>query len=147
MDAGDSAMRADVRAFLDTYADAVDRLDLDVLRECFGPTFLALDPAVCTPVPREAMLAALPGRSSRFAAAGVAGLALADAVEQPLDDRHTLVHAMWTARFRPGADAAEPLVLPTQLLLRHDGDGWRIVVYLNHTDVGEELDRRAAAAP
>ena len=52
------------------------------------------------------------------------------------------VSTVWTARFAPGADDAEPLVLPSQFLLRRSGDSWQIVVYLNSTDLAAVFAER-----
>ena len=127
--------RPDVLEFFDRYRRGADTSDPEVTRECFADTFLSLDPRNATPVPREALIKALSGRAQLFGSIGVEGLELTELSETPLDDLHTLVSTVWTARFAPGVDDAEPLVLPSQFLLRRSGDSWQIVVYLNSTDL------------
>ena len=134
--------RPDVLEFFDRYRRGADTNDPDVIRDCFAETFLNLDPRTATPVPREALIKALAGRAQLFGSIGVEGLELTELSETPLDELHTLVAATWTARFAPGADDAEPLVLPSQFLLRRSGDSWQIVVYLNSTDLAAVFAER-----
>ena len=134
--------RPDVLEFFDRYRRGADTSDPDVVRDCFAETFLNLDPRTCSPVPREALIQALTGRAQLFGSIGVEALELTELRETPLDDLHTLVATTWTARFAPGADDAEPLVLPSQFLLRRSGDSWQIVVYLTSTDLAAVFAER-----
>jgi hypothetical protein len=129
--------RPDVLEFFDRYQRETDTT--------FAETFLNLDPRTCSPVPREALIQALAGRAQLFGSIGVEALELTELSETPLDDLHTLVATTWTARFSPGADDAEPLVLPSQFLLRRSGDSWQIVVYLNSTDLAAVFASRSAS--
>jgi hypothetical protein len=135
--------RPDVLEFFDRYRRGADTSDPDVVRDCFAETFLNLDPRTCSPVPREALIQALAGRAQLFGSIGVEGLELTELSETPLDERHTLVATTWTARFSPEVQDAEPLVLPSQVLLRRSGDSWQIVVYLNSTDLAAVFAERA----
>jgi hypothetical protein len=141
-DTPETAVRPDVRAFFDRYAHAGDRLDDTALTDSFHEVFLSLDPTAATPVPRAALLAALPRRKEMFESAGVGTMVLSTLGESPLDELHTLAHASWTAPVESG----EPLTLSSTFLLRRDATGapWRIVVYLNHQDVGELIRNRGA---
>jgi hypothetical protein len=134
--------RPDVLEFFDRYRRGADTSDPEVTRDCFAETFLNLDPRSATPVPREALITALSGRAQLFGSIGVEGLELTELSETPLDDLHTLVATTWTARFSPDARDAEPLVLPSQFLLRRQGDSWQIVVYLNSTDLAAAFAER-----
>ena len=134
--------RPDVLEFFDRYRRGADTSDPDVVRDCFAETFLNLDPRTCSPVPREALIQARAGRAQLFGNIGVEALELTELRETPLDDLHTLVATTWTARFAPGADDAEPLVLPSQFLLRRSGDSWQIVVYLTSTDLAAVFAER-----
>ena len=138
--------RRDVLEFFRRYEDAGEQLDTDALRDCFADTFLNLDPTSATPVDREAMLRALPMREKLFATIGAEGLELRELTEQPLDDLHTLVATTWSARFRADAPDPSPLDLPSHFMLRRHGDSWRIVAYLNHTDLAAAFGRRSEAA-
>lgn len=140
-----AAVRPDVRDFFERYARAGDTLDTDALNDCFGETFLNLDPTTAVPVSREALIRALPMRDRLFASIGAQGLDLTSLAETPLDELHTLVESVWSARFGPDAANAEPLTLTAAFLLRRDGDRWRIVVYLNHHDVGAVIRERERA--
>jgi hypothetical protein len=150
-----AAVRPDVRSFFDRYQQAADSLDGEVLAESFQEFFLNLDPGSATPVSRDALIRALPGRSQLFASIGASGADLATIAESPLDDQHTLVTTSWTVRFGDreqageraghGAQPAEPLTLHSTFLLRRDPGGpWRIVVYLNHQDIAGMIRARAA---
>jgi hypothetical protein len=134
--------RPDVLEFFDRYQRGADTADPDVVRDCFAETFLNLDPSSAGPVPRDALIRALSGRAQLFGSIGVEALELTELDETPLDDLHTLVATTWTARFAPGADA-EPLVLPSQFLLRREGGSWQIVVYLNSTDLAAVFAARS----
>lgn len=138
--------RRDVIEFFLRYEVAGEKLDVDALRDCFGETFLNLDPNSVAAVDREALIRALPMREKLFASIGAEGLELRELTEQPLDDLHTLVASTWSARF--GADALDssPLDLPAHFLLRRHEDSWRIVAYLNHTDLATAFGRRSEAA-
>src|SRR3954453_3120732 len=148
--------RPDVLEFFDRYQRGADTSDPEVVRDCFAETFLNLDPRSAGPVPREALIQALPGRAGLFASIGVEALELTELTERPLDELHTLVATSWSARFsadvpdpsrwtrRPGP---EPLDLPSQFLLRRTGDSWQIVVYLNSTDLTTVFAERAATRP
>ena len=139
--------RPDVLEFFDRYRRGADTSDQEVLRDCFAETFLHLDPRSCAPVPREGLIRGLNGRAQRFGSIGVEALELTELSETPLDDLHTLVATTWTARFSPGADDAEPLVLPSQFLLRRSVESWQIVVYLNSTDLAAVFAERTDAPP
>ena len=136
--------RPDVLEFFDRYRRGADTADPDVVRDCFAETFLNLDPRSAGPVPREALIQALPGRARLFAAIGVEALELTELREQPLDELHTLVATTWTARFSPEAADAEPLLLPAHFLLRRQDGAWRIVAYLNSTDLAAVLAARTS---
>jgi hypothetical protein len=151
-----TAVRPDVRSFFDRYQQATDSLDSEVLAESFQEFFLNLDPGSATPVSRDALIRALPGRGQLFASIGASGADLATIAESPLDDQHTLVTTSWIVRFgdreegeeQAGAEAqpVEPLTLHSTFLLRRDPGGpWRIVVYLNHQDIVKMIRARAAA--
>src|SRR3954454_5498441 len=110
--------RPDVLEFFDRYQRGADTSDPEVVRDCFAETFLNLDPRSAGPVPREALIQALPGRAQLFATIGVEALELTELSERPLDELHTMVTTTWTARFSADAADAEPLVRPSQFLLR-----------------------------
>jgi hypothetical protein len=134
--------RPDVVEFFDRYLRGADTSDPDVVRDCFAETFLSLDPRSAGPVPREALVQALPGRAQLFAALGVEALELTELSEHPLDELHTMVATTWSARFAAGAENTEPLVLPSHFLLRRQGSSWQIVAYLNATDLAAVLAER-----
>src|SRR3954470_10015019 len=106
--------RPDVLEFFDRYQKGADTSDPDVVRDCFAETFLDLDPRGAGPVPREALIQALPGRAQPFATIGVEALELTELSEQPLDELHTMVTTTWRARIAPDAPDAAPLELPSQ---------------------------------
>src|SRR3954468_19890475 len=101
--------RPDVLEFFDRYQKGADTSDPDVVRDCFAETFLNLDPRSAGPVPREALIQALPGRAQLFATIGVEALELTELTEQPLDELHTMVTTTWRARIAPDAPDAAPL--------------------------------------
>jgi hypothetical protein len=136
--------RPDVVAFFDRYQQGADTADPDVVRGCFAETFLNLDPTSAGPVPREALIQALPGRAQLFAGIGVEALELTALSERPLDELHTLAATTWTARFAADAADRTPLVLPSQFLLRRYADSWQIVAYLNSTDLAAVFAERTS---
>src|SRR3954451_4813353 len=138
--------RPDVLEFFDRYQRGADTSDPEVVRDCFAETFLNLDPRSAGPVPREALIQALPGRAGLFATIGVQALELTELTERPLDELHTLVATSWSARFSADVPDPEPLELPSQFLLRRNGDSWQIVVYLNSTDLATVFAERAATS-
>src|SRR3954462_12666441 len=99
--------RPDVLEFFDRYQRGADTSDPEVVRDCFAETFLNLDPRSAGPVPREALIQALPRppraaprgprprapprRAGLFASIGVQALELTELTERPLDELHTLV--------------------------------------------------------
>jgi hypothetical protein len=127
---------AEVAAFLDDFDARGDGSDADVTT-LFAPTFLALDPARALAITPAMLAAGLPARRRMFAEAGVGPIRRVDAREIRLDDRHALVSADWVAERAGG----EPLRLSSMFLLRHEPDGWRVLVYLNHADVAALLAR------
>lgn len=130
-----STVRPDVRAFLDRYARAGRDLDTDTLTSSFAETFLALDPNSAVSLTPKALLAALPRRKALFESAGSDGLELDQLTETPLDDVHTLVGATWHLRMPdPGRG---PVPVRSTFMLRREGATWRIVVYINHEDIGQ----------
>lgn len=135
--------RPDVLEFFDRYHRGADTAEPDVVRDCFAETFLNLDPSSAGPVPREALIQALPGRSQLFESIGVEALELTELTETPLDELHTLVATTWSARFSAEAADEDPLLLPSQFLLRRAGSSWQIVAYLNSTDLLRVLAQRA----
>ena len=134
--------RPDVVEFFDRYQKGADTADPEVVRACFAETFLNLDPRSAGPVPREALIQALPGRAQLFASIGVEALQLTDLTEQPLDELHTMAATTWSARFAADVADPAPLVLPSQFLLRRHADSWQIVAYLNSTDLAAVFAER-----
>lgn len=135
------SVRPDVQAFFDRYERAGNVLDMDVLADCFHDEFLNLDPNSANAVTREALLAALPMRERMFASVGATGTDLAGLSETPLDDMHTLVETTWCVRFEK-PEKAQTLMLAASFLLRRVRNDWRIVLYLNHNDIGAVLNAR-----
>ena len=132
-----SHVRPDVRAFFERYAQAGEDLDGETLRSSFAENFLALDPNSAVALTPQALMAALPRRKALFESAGSDGLELDQLIETPLDDVHTLVGATWQLRMRdPGGG---PVTLRSTFVLQRDGATWRIVVYINHEDIGQLL--------
>jgi ketosteroid isomerase-like protein len=139
-----ASVRDDIREFIIRFQTASARGDAALVEQSFPETFVSLDPSTFAVVPREALLAALPGRRERFSQIGAVGATLTAIVEVPLDDRHTLVRTTWETRF--AEHGAQPLVLRSTYLIRREADGWRIVVYLNHQNVAALIAARAEAA-
>src|SRR3954454_18564006 len=127
--------RPDVLEFFDRYQRGADESDPEVVRDCFAETFLNLDPRSAGPVPREALIQALPGRTRMFATLGVEALELTELTERPLDGLYTMVATTWSARFSADAGDPQPLGLPPHFLLRRHGSWWRIVAFLDSTDL------------
>jgi 2-haloacid dehalogenase len=136
----DPTLDDQVRSFFDTFARASDTLDVDDLGELFGETFLAADPGGAQPVPRELFLQALPRRAELFRAAGITRVVLTDLRHEALDDSYVLARTGWRAERGPAAAGAPgPVRLSSTFLLRRDGDRLRVVLYLNHQDLGKVL--------
>ena len=135
----------DIRDFFARFEQAGNDLDAEALRDLFCDVFLNLDPVSAAPVPREAMLNALPMRAKLFGAIGAQGADLLELTETRLDERHVLVETSWQTRFGESAPSREPLILRSMFLLRLDGGQWRIAVYLNHQDIVQTIEQRAAA--
>jgi hypothetical protein len=136
-------VRDDVREFIVRFQTASATGDAALVEQSFPETFVSLDPKTFAVVPREALLAALPGRREQFSRIGAVGANLTEIEELPLDDRHTLIRTVWETRF--AAPRAQPFVLRSTYLLRREADGWRIVVYLNHQDVAALIAARLAS--
>lgn len=133
---GWTTLEPDVAAFLDEY-DAHGRSADENAATLFADSFLVLDPVRAATVTPAALAAALPARRRMFDNAGVGEFSRTDARQLRLDDRHVLVTADWSAE-RAGAT---PLPLTSTFLLRREGSDYRVVVYLNHTDLAAALGR------
>ena len=132
----DPTLDAQVRGFFDRFAGASDDLDVDALGELFDETFLAADPDGARPVPRAQFLQVLPRRAELFAAAGIGRVVLTDLEHQVLDDTYVLARTGWRGE-RSGGEP--PVRLASSFLLRRDGEGLRVVLYLNHQDLRQVL--------
>ena len=128
----DPTLDDQVRDFFDRFTKASDALDVGALGELFDETFLAADPDGAQPVPRALFLQALPRRAELFAAAGITRVTLADLDHEALDDSYVLARTGWRGE-RAGGD--RPVRLASTFLLRRDGEGLRVVLYLNHQDL------------
>lgn len=118
-----------VDAFLTRFTTASDAGDTDALAGCFADIFLAGDANRIQPVPRDAFLAAVPGRRQAFAKAGVGAASLRERHLTELDDHHLLVRTTWMAPRLSGEGSVE---LSSSFLLRRDGDTLTVCLYLNH---------------
>jgi hypothetical protein len=137
-------LRAEVAEFFARFEGAGLAQDWPAFDAMFLDSFLNLDPQLAVPIPRSALIAALPRRDEMFGSIGARGMALTEATETPLDDLHTLVRTTWTVEFEePRAD--RPLTMSSSFLLRREPDGWRIAVYLNHQDVAAVIAAEQAA--
>ncbi len=116
--------------------------DTDDGADLFAETFLSLDPVRSTVATREQLRSALPQRRALFKSAGIRRTRLESLDLHPLDDRHQLARTTWAAEFDD--PQAEPVTLRATFLLRRDDGSWRVLVYLNHDDIGAELARRTA---
>jgi Domain of unknown function (DUF4440) len=135
----DPALDQRVRSFFDAFADASDRLDLEVLGRLFADPFLAADPGGVRPVPRELFLQALPRRAELFGAAGIGRVVLTDERHEALDDTYVLARTGWRGERTGDGRALPPVRLASTFLLRRDGDDLRVVLYLNHQDLARVL--------
>ena len=132
----------DVASFLDEY-DAHGRSADGNAARLFADSFLVLDPTRAATVTPAALAAALPARRRMFDNAGVGAFSRTDARQLRLDDQRVLVTADWSAE-RAGA---APLTLNSTFLLRREGSVYRVVVYLNHTDLAAALNPGSTAKP
>jgi hypothetical protein len=139
-----TGVRPDVRDFFRRYQQAADELDSEVLASLFSGVFMSLDVNSATALSPQALLAALPRRRQLFEGIGSDGLELADISEMPLDDLHTLVRTSWRLRMRDRA-LRDPVFLLSTFILRREGGGWRIAVYLNHQDLNRLFSDLARA--
>ena len=135
----DPSLDQQVRSFFDAFTEASDELDVAVLGELFAETFLAADPGGAQPVPRELFLRALPRRAELFAAAGISRVVLEDLRHEALDDAYVLARTQWRGERAGTGGPPAPLRLASSFLLRRDGDRLRVVLYLNHQDLGKAL--------
>jgi hypothetical protein len=136
------AIRAEIREFFERFDRASRSLDADVLTDCFAAQFLSLDASSAHVLTPDALMAALPRRQALFESIGSDGLELDknELEESPLDDAHTLVRTSWFLR-RRGASSDAPVTLKSTFVLRREESAWRIVLYLNHQDMGELFTR------
>jgi hypothetical protein len=132
----DPNLDGQVEAFFGTFTAASDQLDVDRLAELFAETFLAADPAGVQPVPRQALLDALPRRAALFTAAAIARVVLADLQHHALDDTYVLARTEWRGERTRGLT---PVRLSSTFILRREVDRLRVVFYLNHQDLARAL--------
>jgi hypothetical protein len=126
------AVSPEVEAFFAEFERAGNVLDLTSIETQYAPFFLSADPNGTQPVPREALLAALPKRREMFASVGGTVAHLTGIRETPLDASYVLVDTDWAMSV--GTDG-EPIHLSSTFILRKEGHELRIVFYLNHQDV------------
>jgi hypothetical protein len=131
-----STARPDVREFFERYEHASRNLDSDVLSRCFAEQFLSLDSSSAHSLTPAALMAALPRRKALFESIGSDGLELDQIAETPLDENHTLVRTSWILR-RRSTPRQSPITLWSTFVLRRQDGAWRIVLYLNHQDMGK----------
>ncbi|MET9019148.1 nuclear transport factor 2 family protein [Actinopolymorpha sp. NPDC004070] len=112
--------------------------------DVFHEQFLSLDPARAAVVTRDQLRAVLPRRAQMFGSVGATGTRLRDLDARPLDELHALVETHWDVDFAD--ENAEPLTLHATYLLRRTDDGWSVVVYLNHQDIGGVIANRGQTA-
>lgn len=130
------ALEAELREYFERF----DTSGADVFHE----QFLSLDPTKAGVVTRDQLRAVLPKRAQMFGSVGATGTRLRDLDARPLDDHHVLVETHWDVEF--AEENAEPLTLHATYLLRRADEGWSVVVYLNHQDIGSVLANRSQAA-
>jgi hypothetical protein len=138
----DGTVSADVREFFAAFSAASDR-DPAGPAGLFGEQFLSLDPNSMTVVNREQLAELLPMRARMFAFIGAHGTELSELSECPVDAQHTLVRTAWAVRFDD--PATESLTLRSSFLLHRAPEGWRVAVYLNHSDLGALIRERQQA--
>jgi hypothetical protein len=74
-----------------------------------------------------------------FAAAGISRVVLEELRHEALDDAYVLARTQWRAERAGTGGPPAPLRLASSFLLRRDGDRLRVVLYLNHQDLGKAL--------
>lgn len=137
-------VRPEIREFVAAFT-AAGESDPMASAALFCDDFLSLDPNSVRPVTAQQLAASLPRRAEMFASIGAQGTELVEFSEQPIDEQHTLLRTAWRVRF---ADAhAEPLTLRSSYLLHRGASGWRIAVYLNHTDIMTIIEERRTRSP
>lgn len=119
-------------AFLRRFTIASDTGDRDLLAGCFAEVFLAGDATGVQPVPREAFLAAVPGRRQAFTDAGIGNAVLAAHRVNELDEHYLLVSTQWTA---PRLDGGPDVELSSSFLLYCQDETATAVAYLNHRGI------------
>jgi hypothetical protein len=122
--------------FLDEFDRATNAANAD-LDAVFAPRFLALDPVSSHELTPQMLAKFLPARRAMFESAGVVNVRRTSATEQMLDAKHRLLRVQWAAE----RGHRRPVVLDSTFLVKDTETGMRIVVYLNHTQLQEELAR------
>jgi hypothetical protein len=84
-----------VEAFFAEFERAGNVVDLKSIEARYAPYFLSADPNGTQPVPRDALLAALPKRSEMFASVGGTAIHLTGIRETRLDANYVLVDSDW----------------------------------------------------
>jgi hypothetical protein len=131
----------DVDEFFAQFEAAGATAEAESVGPLFAPYFLSADPSGTTPVPREALLAALPHRAGMFAAVGLGPARLTGAEQTDLDDAYVLVKTSWAMDpLEPGSGAG--LELRSTFVLRREDGRLTVVFYLNHQDVAALLRAR-----
>jgi len=133
-----SPLRPEVREFFERYERAGRELDPEAVTSSFADTFLSLDATSAHALTPDALISTLPRRKVLFERIGCDGMELGHIEETPLDDDHTLVRTSWTLRMR-GDSPRPPITLSSTFLLRREEGAWRILLYLNHQDMGKLL--------
>lgn len=133
-----SPVRPEVREFFERYERAGRALDPEAVANSFADNFLSLDSSSAHALTPQALISALPRRKALFESIGSDGMDLEHIEETPLDDDHTLVRTSWTLRMRPDSPRP-PVTLWSTFVLRREEGAWRIVLYLNHQDMGKLL--------
>ena len=84
-----------IREFFDEYAKATGSLDLAFLGTAYGDTFMFAGPGGVQAVKRDDFLKVVPKRGAFFRAAGLVASEVRRLEEMRLDEKHTMVQALF----------------------------------------------------
>jgi hypothetical protein len=134
-----------VEDFIRQYASLADQGSVPELAACFADTFIAGGPQGAKAVRAADFALALPKRYQLFAQMGCRRTELLSTEEIRLDARYVSVRTRWRMTFeRAGADPL-PIEVESTYLINAGAEPFRILVYLAHDDIMENLKQHGIA--
>jgi hypothetical protein len=128
-----------VRNFFESFEQASDTLDLELLGSQYSDSFMFASPQGVQPIKKDDFLKVLPKRKGFFKTIGLISSRITALEETRLDENYIMVKAHWNMRFEKKSEQAITDETSATYFLFQQENILQIVFQLDHQDLTKRV--------